>query len=861
MHAWFEAQVSAANDTSGRADAFSSLVYACVKMRRLEDAFRARERMEQQRLPVSSRVLASLLKGCGRAREVRRGEALFDSLPPHAADTVVYNAMINMYAHQRLRPLTLSAAQVADSWSIFSQMVERGVMPDEVTYNSLISICGRSRSADVKRAEMVMAEMDAVGIAPTKVTAAALMQVYGRAEVIARGRARLTELIQRGVEPEPTAWRPLLHQVAMRGHLQATEEIIAEVWERTGKDVFDANPYKPCHVNNYRILALGAAEGFEAALAAAHAARAANKADPLTYSFLVETALGEVTSVRKRLPTSVEANERANAVWELMRADGVRPSIALCHRMFGVWAQSGQLERAEAAFEEMRAASLLLLRSSSALADLWERAAKLGGDLSEVERQLEATPLLSLGHNFFSYVKIVESCVEAGAPIDKIAHFLWAALDEVKERGVPLPWRVSEQLIKCLIGDGKSASARQPTETTLPDPARLDLARQLQLKLAEADGRPPPVGSLALVAQLIRVGQVEHAASALVTAGDLSPNSPHASGALSSSSFWPYKMMRHKYSQLRILAKSMADGQEKARVEALLDQVAAIYDTEGAGAAAPADVTMVVGGEIEAVKVEAVSVITSAEDVRDASLMGSPSGTASRPEMAAHDISEIAALHPSMAHGAVVAKASQSGTRTEEFMGTQSPPVVDNDPGAVSFEVTGEAVTKPYQATGEALRIAREEALQTNAGVVTCAVGEEATLAERKADAFSHATLLEQLKEAEASQDFERCADLEMEISRMRRRSVPRGDHAAESAGADWCETDGWSQTSDLPATGPTSHAPESSEPSSVGEIVIPGAESAGQREELRRELMNALRDEDFEKAAALEAQIGAMHP
>eukprot|EP00967_Tisochrysis_lutea_P115988 scaffold186297_cov31-Tisochrysis_lutea.AAC.1 len=111
MHAWFEAQVSAANDTSGRADAFSSLVYACVKMRRLEDAFRARERMEQQRLPVSSRVLASLLKGCGRAREVRRGEALFDSLPPHAADTVVYNAMINMYAHQRLRPLTLSAAQ------------------------------------------------------------------------------------------------------------------------------------------------------------------------------------------------------------------------------------------------------------------------------------------------------------------------------------------------------------------------------------------------------------------------------------------------------------------------------------------------------------------------------------------------------------------------------------------------------------------------------------------------------------------------------------------------------------------------------------------------------------------------------
>lgn len=54
--------------------------------------------------------------------------------------------------------------------------------PYQVTYNSLISLCNRTRSPDVRRAEMILAEMQAVGVPPSNVTVSALMQARGGGE-------------------------------------------------------------------------------------------------------------------------------------------------------------------------------------------------------------------------------------------------------------------------------------------------------------------------------------------------------------------------------------------------------------------------------------------------------------------------------------------------------------------------------------------------------------------------------------------------------------------------------------------------------------------------------------------------------
>lgn len=130
----------AAPDMPGReaalGDAYASLIYACVKMRRLDAAFDHHNAMRLAGVPVDARVYAALLKGCGRAKKVRQGESFFRELLARgersARDVTVYNALLNMHAHQLPRSQFLGPRHVADSWRVFNDMVAQGVIPNEV---------------------------------------------------------------------------------------------------------------------------------------------------------------------------------------------------------------------------------------------------------------------------------------------------------------------------------------------------------------------------------------------------------------------------------------------------------------------------------------------------------------------------------------------------------------------------------------------------------------------------------------------------------------------------------------------------------------------------------------------------------
>jgi pentatricopeptide repeat protein len=130
----------AGTDVPGRmvalGDAYASLIYACVKMRKLNLAFDHHDDMRAAGVPVDARVYASLLKGCGRTKKVKRGEGFFRSLlarnEKSARDVTVYNALLNMYSHQLPRSQLLGPQHVADSWRVFNDMVAQGIMPNEV---------------------------------------------------------------------------------------------------------------------------------------------------------------------------------------------------------------------------------------------------------------------------------------------------------------------------------------------------------------------------------------------------------------------------------------------------------------------------------------------------------------------------------------------------------------------------------------------------------------------------------------------------------------------------------------------------------------------------------------------------------
>jgi len=407
-----------------------------------------------------------------------------------------------------------------------------------------------------------------------------LPQVYGRADALPRGRAKLDDLISRGVPVSPTAWRPLLHLAASRADVATTVSLLSEMRARTGKDVFDTVQLKPCFADNYLLLATGLASGFEATMALLETARAAGRTDALTYNFLIEVALGPERGTRNIAPARLR---NANRAWELMEEAGVRPSLALSHRMFGIWAQSGELERAEAAFGAMREASSELLRASASLADAWESAADGGGDLETVARSLAGNPMLALGHSFISYVKMVQACIDAAAPPDKVTFYLETLRQEASERAVPVPWPISEDLLRTLAGSPPARHRQGRSSERAPPPvdlALLDLARAFQLSLAEGGASPPPAGSVTVVSALLDAGQLEAAATALCAAGDPSPRARDAAGWTPPAASWPFVVLQQKYRVMLEQAAEMEDGEAKQRVAALLQRASGVFAEE-----------------------------------------------------------------------------------------------------------------------------------------------------------------------------------------------------------------------------------------------------------------------------------------
>ena len=116
-------------------ESYALLIYACVKLRRLDQAFVHFDTMVRRGLEPDPRVFAALLKGCGRARQLKRGERFFESLldanAAGARSATAYNALINMYSHQKQRPATLLPHEVSNAWRAVDRMREAGVAPDE----------------------------------------------------------------------------------------------------------------------------------------------------------------------------------------------------------------------------------------------------------------------------------------------------------------------------------------------------------------------------------------------------------------------------------------------------------------------------------------------------------------------------------------------------------------------------------------------------------------------------------------------------------------------------------------------------------------------------------------------------------
>ena len=193
-------------------ESYTSLIYACVKLRHLDDAFGYFEEMLNSGHPPDARSYSHLIKGCGRARQLRRGEAFFRLLKerevPQIRDPTVYSALINMHTHQKPLGFHLTPAEAAPAWAAWEEMRDLGVQPDEVSFNSMLTVCAKAILPDPTRALELLDEMKEIGVAPSAVTATVLMQVFGRANRLDEGRQLLRDLdVVDGVVPTPACYR------------------------------------------------------------------------------------------------------------------------------------------------------------------------------------------------------------------------------------------------------------------------------------------------------------------------------------------------------------------------------------------------------------------------------------------------------------------------------------------------------------------------------------------------------------------------------------------------------------------------------------------------------------------------------
>ena len=486
-------------------ETYTSLIYVCVKLRRLDEAFKHFEEMTAKQILPDARTYAHLIKGCGRTRQVRRGEAFFRLLKsrnaPYVYDRRVYNAMINMYAHAKGPSHILLPAVAAPAWHVFEEMMHRGVQPDEVTYNSLIYLCSRVKPVDIKRAVAALGEMEAVGIPVTGVTLSTISQVLGKAGKIDAASNLILEHIGRGVPPCSSMWRPLMHASAIQGNVTATEELLAQMVEHCGTAVFDSFKHRVSHANNYLLLAHGHSSGFDEARAQLQGMRDRGEADILSFTIMIELATALSSRHGKQPPTRVPqlARERALELWNTMVADGIQPSTQLCHRMFAVWVHQGMGEMAEKTFEEMKQISTSVSARGATLASRW-----LGGDLDAVKQMLAEQPLsMSMCHTSQTYVTLIDAYVSAGENDAATTH-LDSLKAEAKDKQVSLGHESTTPLLNTF-------SRRRGGH-----PFGVSTAFELHTQ-SHADGRPcAPSPSLVLCLSLLRESRHEDAAQVLM---------------------------------------------------------------------------------------------------------------------------------------------------------------------------------------------------------------------------------------------------------------------------------------------------------------------------------------------------------
>jgi len=218
---------------------YGILLDACVNENLLEKAADLFSMMLREGCPMNTVLYTTMIKGFSRASQVDKAMEVYEKMRDDAAvspDIVTYSVLMKA---------NCDASRLEAALALLEDMTARGLAPDEIVFNNLISGCAAHANAELGK--KLYAKMIGSGVRPSSATFSILIQLYSQCK-------RLGDAV------EMLATEPQLQKVQLepRLYLQLIQCCVRERQGRRAVEVYEmlTKCCSPTAVMHGRILSI-----------------------------------------------------------------------------------------------------------------------------------------------------------------------------------------------------------------------------------------------------------------------------------------------------------------------------------------------------------------------------------------------------------------------------------------------------------------------------------------------------------------------------------------------------------------------------------------------------------------------------
>ncbi|KAJ4820218.1 Pentatricopeptide repeat-containing protein [Rhynchospora pubera] len=171
-------------------------------------------------------TMVTILKAYKATGEFRAGEQIFNRLvtrknlleTPKVCSLYTYNVMVDTYA---------KSGQFDKALDVFSRMVREGIEPDNVTFNTLIHLCGqRGRSKEVPKFIKILIKLNCV---PDSKSHVSILSLCIKAGYIALAESYFLTMKGKSIFLDILGYRKLLYAYTRLGMINKAETLLREI--------------------------------------------------------------------------------------------------------------------------------------------------------------------------------------------------------------------------------------------------------------------------------------------------------------------------------------------------------------------------------------------------------------------------------------------------------------------------------------------------------------------------------------------------------------------------------------------------------------------------------------------------------